>query len=68
MLTTTWTGEGRLERGSILGGARFCDLLLRACDRDLVKMEVDIYWLVKGGRDPLATARASYDYLRSLEL
>lgn len=29
------------------------DLLLRECDHDLVKMEMDIYWLVKGGRDPL---------------
>lgn len=29
------------------------DLLLRDCDPDLVKMEMDIYWLVKGGRDPI---------------
>jgi sugar phosphate isomerase/epimerase len=29
------------------------DLLLRDCDPKLVKMEMDIYWLVKGGRDPL---------------
>ncbi len=29
------------------------DLLLRECDPNLVKMEMDIYWLVKGGRDPL---------------
>lgn len=29
------------------------DLLLSECDHDLVKMEMDIYWLVKGGRDPL---------------
>jgi sugar phosphate isomerase/epimerase len=29
------------------------DLLLRECDRELVKMEMDIFWLVKGGRDPL---------------
>ena len=29
------------------------DLLLSACDPELVKMEMDIYWLVKGGREPL---------------
>lgn len=29
------------------------DLLLSECDPDLVKMEMDIYWLVKGGRDPI---------------
>ena len=29
------------------------DLLLTECDPDLVKMEMDIYWLVKGGRDPV---------------
>jgi len=29
------------------------DLLLETCDADLVKMEMDIFWLVKGGRDPI---------------
>ena len=29
------------------------DFLLAACDPQLVKMEMDIFWLVKGGRDPL---------------
>lgn len=29
------------------------DLLLSACDPELVKMEMDIFWLVKGGRDPI---------------
>ena len=29
------------------------DLLLADCDPDLVKMEMDIFWLVKGGRDPI---------------
>ena len=29
------------------------DLLLAECDPGLVKMEMDIFWLVKGGRDPL---------------
>ncbi|HVB30701.1 MAG TPA: sugar phosphate isomerase/epimerase [Gemmatimonadaceae bacterium] len=30
------------------------DLLLAECDRSLVKMEIDIYWMVNGGQDPLA--------------
>jgi sugar phosphate isomerase/epimerase len=29
------------------------NLLLAECDPTLVKMEMDIFWLVKGGRDPL---------------
>ena len=29
------------------------DLLLAECDPTLVKMEIDIYWMVTGGRDPL---------------
>ena len=29
------------------------DVLLADCDPDLVKMEMDIFWLVKGGRDPI---------------
>ena len=29
------------------------DLLLRECDPRLVQMEVDIFWMVKGKRDPL---------------
>ncbi len=29
------------------------DLLLAECDAGLVKMEIDIYWMVTGGRDPL---------------
>lgn len=36
-----------------LGNTVPYDLLLRECDPDLVKMEMDMYWLVKGGRDPL---------------
>lgn len=29
------------------------DLLLTSCDADLVKMEVDLFWIRKGGMDPL---------------
>lgn len=29
------------------------DLLLAECDSKLVQMEVDIFWMVKGGRDPI---------------
>lgn len=34
------------------------DLLLTDCDPDLVKMEMDIFWLVKGGRDPIEYFRS----------
>lgn len=30
------------------------DVLLEACDASLVVMEMDIYWIVNGGRDPLS--------------
>jgi sugar phosphate isomerase/epimerase len=30
------------------------DLLLAECDSTLVQMELDIFWIVSGGRDPLA--------------
>ena len=30
------------------------DLLLEECDPELVKMEMDIFWTVKGGGDPLS--------------
>lgn len=30
------------------------DLLLNECDPELVKMEMDIFWTVKGGGDPLS--------------
>ncbi|HEY5218486.1 MAG TPA: sugar phosphate isomerase/epimerase [Gemmatimonadaceae bacterium] len=29
------------------------DLLLAECDPQLVKMEIDIFWMVNGGKDPL---------------
>jgi sugar phosphate isomerase/epimerase len=29
------------------------DLLLKECDPKLVQMECDIFWMVKGGRDPI---------------
>lgn len=37
-----------------VGGVIPYDLLLSACDPELVKMEMDIFWLVKGGGEPLA--------------
>ena len=30
------------------------DLLLEETDKDLVKMELDIYWIAKAGKDPIA--------------
>ena len=30
------------------------DILLADCDPKLVKMELDLFWITKGGRDPLA--------------
>ncbi len=30
------------------------DLLLRDCDPKLLKMELDLYWIIKAGKDPLA--------------
>ncbi|HEX5410035.1 MAG TPA: sugar phosphate isomerase/epimerase [Gemmatimonadaceae bacterium] len=35
-------------------GQRPYDILLAECDPDLVRMEMDLYWIVKGGGDPLA--------------
>lgn len=35
-------------------GRRPYDILLAECDPDLVRMEMDLYWIVKGGGDPLA--------------
>ncbi|HEU4564009.1 MAG TPA: sugar phosphate isomerase/epimerase [Gemmatimonadaceae bacterium] len=36
------------------GGRTGYDLLLAECDPSLVAMEMDLYWMVKGGRDPVA--------------
>jgi sugar phosphate isomerase/epimerase len=30
------------------------DILLKGCDPKLVKMELDLFWITKGGQDPLA--------------
>jgi sugar phosphate isomerase/epimerase len=30
------------------------DILLKECDPKLVKMELDLFWITKGGQDPLA--------------
>jgi sugar phosphate isomerase/epimerase len=37
-----------------VGGVVPYDLLLAECDPQLVQMELDLFWIVKGGRDPLA--------------
>ncbi len=37
-----------------LDGARPYDLLLAETDPELVKMELDLYWITKAGADPLA--------------
>lgn len=37
-----------------LDGAQPYDLLLQRCAPDLVAFELDLYWAVHGGRDPLA--------------
>lgn len=42
-----------------VGGLVPYDLLLSSCDPELVKMEMDIYWLVRGGRSPLAYFKAN---------
>jgi sugar phosphate isomerase/epimerase len=36
-----------------VGGVVPYDLLCEACDPKLVQMEIDIFWMVKGGRDPV---------------
>jgi sugar phosphate isomerase/epimerase len=35
------------------GGVIGYDILLADCDQKFVKMEMDLYWITKGGRDPL---------------
>lgn len=37
-----------------LGGTLPYDILLAECDSDLVAMEMDLFWVVKGGQSPLA--------------
>ena len=34
------------------------DILLQQTDKDLVKMEIDLYWIAKAGQDPLAMFEA----------
>lgn len=36
------------------GGVTAYDILLRETDADLVDMELDLYWAVRGGQDPVA--------------
>ncbi|HEX6537411.1 MAG TPA: sugar phosphate isomerase/epimerase [Gemmatimonadaceae bacterium] len=42
------------EFAPIAGGVVPYDLLLAECDPALVRMELDLYWIAKAGRDPLA--------------
>jgi len=42
-----------------LEGQLPADILLKKTDRNLVKFELDIYWIVKAGQDPLAFFRAN---------
>ena len=35
-------------------GQAYYDVLLNSTDKDLVKMEMDLYWVVKAGYDPIA--------------
>ena len=37
-----------------MGGQMPYDLLLKECDPKLVKMELDLYWIARGGQDALA--------------
>ena len=37
-----------------LGSTTGFDILLTECDPNVTSMQMDIYWLVKGGKDPLA--------------
>jgi len=37
----------------LAGGEIGYDILLAECDPKFVKMEMDLYWITKGGRDPL---------------
>ena len=37
-----------------LGSTNGYDILLAECDPKLVKMQLDLFWTVKGGKDPLA--------------
>lgn len=37
-----------------LGSTNGYDVLLAECDPKLVKMQLDLFWTVKGGKDPLA--------------
>lgn len=40
-----------------MGGTTGYDVLLEACDPELVAMELDLYWITHGGRDPIAYLR-----------
>ena len=42
------------EFKKLASGEMGYDILLKECDPKLVKMEMDLYWITKGGQDPLA--------------
>lgn len=41
-----------------LNGEHGYDILLNNTDKDLLKMELDLYWVVKGGHDPISLFKA----------
>jgi sugar phosphate isomerase/epimerase len=42
------------EFKKLASGEMGYDILLKECDPKFVKMEMDLYWITKGGQDPLA--------------
>ncbi|OIV35852.1 sugar phosphate isomerase [Mangrovactinospora gilvigrisea] len=43
----------------VVDGVRLYDIFVERCDPELVKFELDLYWAVKGGVDPVAYFDAS---------
>ena len=42
-----------------LGGGHGYDILLNNTDKDLMKMELDLYWVVRAGYDPIALFKSN---------
>jgi len=42
------------EFAKLPSGEMGYDILLKDCDQKLLKMEMDLFWITKGGQDPLA--------------
>ena len=51
-----------------IGGTRPYDVLLQRTEPSLVVMEMDVYWLVKGGGDPMAYFKKYPDRFRMLHV